>query len=106
MPVFSALSSAAALSQTIFASERTFEERMDRIFAYAKHALLGAHLRAKIKSYFDYLWRRQSGLDESLILVSVPRTLRSGMVADIFTRQFQNFVLKKNFLTDFLLCRE
>jgi hypothetical protein len=77
MPVFFALSSART-TQTIFASERTFEERMDRIFAYAKHALLGAHLRAKIKSYFDYLWRRQSGLDESQILVSVPRTLRSG----------------------------
>ena len=65
-----------SLLQSISASERSFQEKLDHMLRFATHNMISADVRGRIKTYFNYVWSRQRGVNESVIMANLPEALR------------------------------
>lgn len=71
------LGNVASLIQSLDVSATAFRNKLESIETYMIQRELGPELRAKIRSYYLYLWSTHQGVDESELLEELPSSLRS-----------------------------
>jgi hypothetical protein len=54
-----------------------FREKLDSITAYMHYKEIPTAIQARVHDYYEYLWHRQKGLDESEILRDLPNSMRT-----------------------------
>jgi CRP-like cAMP-binding protein len=54
-----------------------FREKLDSITAYMHYKEIPPAIQARVHDYYEYLWHRQKGLDESEILRDLPNSMRT-----------------------------
>ncbi|MEZ4697350.1 MAG: cyclic nucleotide-binding domain-containing protein [Rhodothermales bacterium] len=62
-------------------------QQMERLGAFVRYRRIPSDLQRRIREYYDYVWERRLGYDESLILGSLPAGLRDD-VALFLKRDF------------------
>lgn len=67
----------AALLSNMNPSVTDFLSKMNHLKQYMEQKHIPMALRQKIIRYYDYLWSRQGGVNESVILNDLPTTLRT-----------------------------
>lgn len=66
----------ANLVANLDAQAQEFRKKIDAINEYMRFREIPEHLQNRVRSYFDYVWARNKGLDEQLILEELPQPLR------------------------------
>lgn len=66
----------ASLMSNLNPSMAEFQHKMVNLKTYMTQKSIPSSLRQKIIRYYDYLWSRQGGVDETVILNDLPMTLR------------------------------
>lgn len=67
----------ASLISNFNAQKREFHNKVTKISELLRFRKIPQDIEAKIMRYFEYLWSRYGGVNETEILASLPRSLRS-----------------------------
>ncbi|MBL7999612.1 MAG: cyclic nucleotide-binding domain-containing protein [Candidatus Kapabacteria bacterium] len=57
-----------------------YEENLDRVHAFIRYRSIPSTLVRRITDYYDYMWEKRLGYDESAILSTLPTALRKDIV--------------------------
>ncbi|KNC56451.1 cyclic nucleotide-gated olfactory channel [Thecamonas trahens ATCC 50062] len=63
------------------ATKADHKKKMDIVNLWMRHKGIAPGLQARIRSYYEYLWQRQAGLNDNIILMDFPEHLRA-LVSD------------------------
>lgn len=69
--------------------KREFNQKVERIRDLMEFTLLPTAIEARTIRYYEYLWARYEGVNESEVLKSLPRTLRSDVIHQVVGPLFQ-----------------
>lgn len=73
------LGNVASLISNIDATSALFRQKMEEINRYMKHRRIPEKLQVRIRNYYEYIWTRHKGLDETIFLNDLPSSLRTGV---------------------------
>src|SRR5437899_284917 len=59
------------------ASSTRFEQKLNLVRHYLSYRSIPAELKRRINSYYDFLWRRERGVDGGEVLSRLPASLRN-----------------------------
>eukprot|EP00002_Diphylleia_rotans_P027719 TRINITY_DN5567_c0_g2_i5.p1 TRINITY_DN5567_c0_g2~~TRINITY_DN5567_c0_g2_i5.p1 ORF type:complete len:1014 (+),score=197.73 TRINITY_DN5567_c0_g2_i5:27-3044(+) len=85
----------ATLIAQLDASATRYREKLDSLHEYMKYRNLPSYLRNRILNYYEVIWSRHKGIDESLILNELPSSLRSEIALYLNRELVENVPLFK-----------
>jgi hypothetical protein len=97
----------ATIIANLDATAQAYRQKMDRINEYMRFREIPLNLQKRIRSYYDYVWARNKGLDENRIISELPRALHTDVALHLHREVLANVPLfqgaEQSFLNSLVL---
>ena len=73
----------ASLLSNLQAAKNSHWEHMESVEQYLRARRIPAYLSTRVHNYYEYLWERQKGLEETTLLQDLPESLRLDIMSHL-----------------------